>query len=349
MRLPLHLFELKPTTNPWRKAWCSALAVGLPALLAIWLQQPAGILFGALGGLYATLIDFGATFRHRVTSQLTGALLILACGAFGVYMGRHEAWILPLLAALTFGIGWLDGNDLALETILRLAALVLLIYAYTPGFPLSAVPYVLLGFAIGLAVTGLDSLLWQRADSSHRGLKLGLVRILAGRNAGLPHALCFAFTCTTALGLALALEFQRPAWIAAVTLFVLKPDGPDSLRRLLQNAVGTLAGVPLAWAVVRFSHDPRHLLLAVVLLAFLRPLGMARNYWVHTAAMTALVLILLDIVWLPNGGDISLLRVRVIDVLVGSAVALVGLMIFNAAARRHVLKRIAADDQAGLG
>ncbi|KAF0814820.1 hypothetical protein IGB42_00875 [Andreprevotia sp. IGB-42] len=347
MRLPLHLLELKPTTNPWRKAWCSAFAVGLPALVAILMNQPAGILFGVLGGLYATLIDFGGSFRHRVTTQLTGAVLIIACGAFGVYLGRHESWVLPLLAVLSFGIGWVDGNDLALETILRLAALVLLIYAYTPGFPLSAVPYVLLGFGVGLAITGLDSLLWQQSRDAHKGLKLGLWRILAGRNAGLRHALCFAFTCTVALWLALALEFQRPAWIAAVTLFVLKPDGQDSLRRLLQNAVGTLVGVPLAWCVVRFSHDPGHLLIWVVLFAFLRPLGMARNYWAHAAAMTALVLVLLDIVWLHDGGDISLLRIRLTDVLVGSTVALIGLMIFNVAARRHLLARIRSDGPDG--
>ncbi|WP_035055726.1 FUSC family protein [Andreprevotia chitinilytica] len=342
MRLPFHLLELKPGDHPWRKAWCSALAIGIPALLALALHQPGGILFATLGGMYATLVDFGGTFRYRLTTQLAGAVLIFGCGAFGLYLGHHATWILPLLALLTFAIGWTDGNDTALEIIFRLAALILLVCAYTPGLPLPLLPYVLVGFLIGQIVVGVDSLIWKN-EGDHRGLKRGMLRIMAGRNAGWLHALCFMVTCTAALWIALVLGFQRPAWLTAVTLFVLRPDGADSLRRLLQYAVGTLVGVPLAWLVVRFSHEPVHLLAWVLVFAFLRPLGMARNYWAHAAAITAMVMILLDIAWLPNGGDLSLLRIRLVDVLVGSAIALAGLMVFNTAARRHLFGHIQED------
>ncbi|BCL76939.1 hypothetical protein JHS3_26750 [Jeongeupia sp. HS-3] len=343
MRLPLHLLQLRGDPLPWRKAVCALVSVTLPALIAVWRNEPVGLLFAAVGGLYASMVDFGGAFGHRLMTQLGGLVLIVASAAFGVFMSAEPYWLLPILAVLTFGVGWCDGTNLALETILRMAVLALLIYGFTPGLPVDALPYAVLGVAVGTLTVGIDGVLFRRVmllEQDPLRLRRNLVRIRRGATAGWRHALAYSSVTSVALLMALALHFERPAWVAASTLFVLRPDGPDSLRRLFQTCFGTLAGLSLTWAIVRLGHSPGILLCWIAFFAFVRPLALALNYWLGAAAMTALVLVLLDIVYLPHGGDIHLLRVRLLDMLTGCAIALAGLLIFNPAARRHLGARL---------
>ncbi|TJZ77550.1 FUSC family protein [Chitiniphilus eburneus] len=344
MHLPIHLLALQQAEMPWRKAVCGAISVGLPMLIAYCLDQPYGILFGAIGGLYASFLDFGGTFRHRASTQAWGLALIFSAGIAGNLIGSASpALLLLLLAMLCLGVGWIDGTGVALETIARFVVLAFLIYAYLPAPPWSALIFAVLGIAIGLAAVGVDSMIWPRAlPRTHPGLVNSIGKVMRGRNAGWTHALGFSATTCAAMWLALDLHYTRPAWVTAVTLFVIRPDGPDSLRRLFQTAFGTLAGAAAAWCISHILPYMGLMLVWVTILAFLRPLAVARNQWAASAVMTAMILLLFDIVLLPagQGAGAAILRVRLNDAMLGAMVALIGVALFNRDARRHLLAHL---------
>ncbi|PHV09608.1 hypothetical protein [Chitinimonas sp. BJB300] len=75
MHYPFHLLQLREGALPWRQAICAAVGVAIPTAIAVWMHQPYGLLFGAVGGLYASLLDFGGTLHHRLFTQLAGLLL----------------------------------------------------------------------------------------------------------------------------------------------------------------------------------------------------------------------------------------------------------------------------------
>lgn len=344
MRFPSHLLKLDDAAaRPWRQASCAAIGVGLPVLAALWLRNPYGVLFGAVGGLYASLLDFGGTLGHRLFTQFAGLFLVGACAALGAWLGPHHGLLWLTLALLTFGIGWVDGTGVALETILRFAVLMLLVYAFLPALPPGGLPFFGLGMAVGLAAVWLDSLIWPReVPSRHAGLPAAWKQIQRGQGAGWLHAMGFSLTTCTAMWLAVLLHYERPAWVAAVTLFVIRPDGPDSLRRLFQSVFGTLVGVAVAWCIAHGVNKGELLLACVVGLAFLRPIALAMNLWAQSATLTAMVLVLFDAALGPGGraASLALLRVRLLDVLLGALVAFVGMLLFNTKARRHVWARI---------
>ncbi|WP_255988013.1 FUSC family protein [Chitinolyticbacter albus] len=343
MRLPLHLLALRNAPLPWRKGMCAAVAVAIPAVAAMLLGQPWGVLLGGIGGLYASFLDFGGTLRHRLWTQAAGLALILGAAVLGHWVGGDSPWLFLLLALLAFGTGWADGSGAALEAIFRFALLALLIYAFVPAPPAVALAFAGVGVTAGLVAVGIDSLLWPRAlPRQHPGLANSVKQIARGRTAGWRHALGYAVTCCAALWLALDLHSVRPAWVAAATVFAIRPDGPDSLRRLFQTAFGTLVGVAGAWLLAHLTPHPAMLLLWVLLLAFYRPLAMVHNMWLHSAALTAFILLLFDIALQPGGAaaGAALLRERLNDVMLGSLVALIGVALFNSAARRHLLARL---------
>ncbi|QNM95906.1 FUSC family protein [Chitinimonas koreensis] len=341
--LPLHLLHLRQGALPWRQAVCAAFGVAAPVAVAVWLDRPVGLLFGAVGGLYASLLDFGGTLRHRLLTQFAGLALVVLSALAGLWLGPHHHLLFVTLAVLSFGIGWVDGTGVAVETILRFAALILLIYAFMPMLPPEGLPFFGLGMAAGLLAVWLDSLVWPRAlPRRHPGLRNATRLIAAGHNAGWQHATGFCLAVCGGLALALWLGYQRPAWVAAATLFVIRPDGPDSLRRLFQSAFGTACGVALAWTVGHFTSDPAVLLGCVIGLAFLRPIALAKNLWAQSATLTALVLLLFDLA-LGDAGratSVALLHARLVDTTLGSAVALAAMLLFNPTARRHLLERL---------
>ena len=342
MRLPFHLLALTRTTVPWRQAGCAAAGVGLSVLSALWLHNRYGVLFGAVGALYASLLDFGGTLGHRVLTQATGLVLVATCAVLGALLGPHHIALWIVLASLTFGVGWVDGTGVALETILRFAVLMLLVYAFLPSLPAAGLPFFGIGMVVGLTMVWLDSLIWPRAvPTEHDGLLAAVRQIRGGYSAGWQHAFCFSITTCAALAIALALHYQRPAWVTAVTLFVIRREGPDSLHRLVQSVFGTMVGIAIAWCVAHRFHDDALLLSCVVALAFLRPIGRAFNPWAQSASLTALILVLFDAALGSEGhaASLALLRIRLFDVMLGSIVALCGMLLFNPSARAHLWKK----------
>ncbi|WP_083459098.1 FUSC family protein [Amantichitinum ursilacus] len=340
--LPMHLLALnRDPTLPWRQGVSSGISVAVPALIGLAQNEPVGALLGAIGGLYASLLDYGGTARHRLATQSFGLCVIVGSGALGLWLGPHHVMMFLLLGLLTFCIGWIDGLGVAMENIFRFAALALVLYAYIPAPPGAAFLYLVIGICIGVATILIDDRLYPRAamPRQHNGLRNGFRLVLAGHSAGVWHAVGFCFTSCVALWLAQHLHYARPAWVIAVVLFVTRPDGIDSLTRLFRSVFGALVGVGLAWAVTRLTPHTWALYMWAVLFATLRPMAMVRNFWIHYALMTAMLMVLFDILLLPEGrgAEVSILWIRLHGVLLGSGIALIGMVIFNPQARGYFI------------
>ncbi|USQ82384.1 FUSC family protein [Streptomyces phaeoluteigriseus] len=112
----------------------------------------------------------------------------------------------------------------------------------------------------------------------------------------------------------------RSYWVALTITFVLKPDFGSVFSRALLRALGTVAGLVVAAAVL--SQVPRGWwdVPVMLLLAPLIPALTPRGYGYQTAAITPVILLLSDIL---NRQGTALLLPRLVDSLIGCAIALV--------------------------
>ncbi|MEU6140255.1 FUSC family protein [Streptomyces sp. NPDC047081] len=133
---------------------------------------------------------------------------------------------------------------------------------------------------------------------------------------GLRLALC--------IGLAQALvsivPVPRSYWVALTITFVLKPDFGSVFSRALLRALGTVAGLVVAAAVL--TEVPRGWwdVPVMLLLAPLIPAFTPRGYGYQTAAITPVILLLSDVL---NHQGTALLLPRLVDSLIGCGIALV--------------------------
>ncbi|MFI5797001.1 FUSC family protein [Streptomyces sp. NPDC051677] len=133
---------------------------------------------------------------------------------------------------------------------------------------------------------------------------------------GLRLALCIGL----AQVLVSTVPVARSYWVALTITFVLKPDFGSVFSRALLRALGTVAGLVVAAAVL--SQVPRGWwdVPAMLLLAPLIPALTPRGYGYQTAAITPVILLLSDIL---NHQGTGLLLPRLVDSLIGCAIALV--------------------------
>ncbi|MEU3772173.1 FUSC family protein [Streptomyces sp. NPDC032472] len=133
---------------------------------------------------------------------------------------------------------------------------------------------------------------------------------------GLRLALC--------IGLAQALvslvPLERSYWVALTVTFVLKPDFGSVFSRAVLRALGTAGGLVIAAAVL--AEVPRGWwdVPVMVVLAGLVPAFSAKGYAFQTAAITPVILLLSDLL---NHQGFDLIRPRLLDSLIGCAIALV--------------------------
>ncbi|MEU1189195.1 FUSC family protein [Streptomyces sp. NPDC005859] len=112
----------------------------------------------------------------------------------------------------------------------------------------------------------------------------------------------------------------RSYWVALTITFVMKPDFGSVFSRALLRALGTVAGLVVAAAVL--SQVPRGYwdVPAMLLLAPLIPALTPRGYGYQTAAITPVILLLSDVL---NHQGTALLLPRLVDSLIGCGIALV--------------------------
>ncbi|WP_367321901.1 FUSC family protein [Streptomyces sp. HUAS ZL42] len=162
-------------------------------------------------------------------------------------------------------------------------------------------------------------------DRLGRPAALGVRAAHAARNVALSAASWrYGLRLALCIGLAQVLvsiiTVPRSYWVALTITFVLKPDFGSVFSRALLRALGTVAGLVVAAAVL--AEVPRGWwdVPAMLLLAPLIPALTPRGYGYQTAAITPVILLLSDIL---NHQGTALLLPRLVDSLMGCAIALV--------------------------
>jgi uncharacterized membrane protein YccC len=145
----------------------------------------------------------------------------------------------------------------------------------------------------------------------------------SGHAGWLRYALAFAGAATAALWIAQALDPTHTIWVVATTLVVMQADARLSYRRIVERIAGTFAGVVAAW-VITGSQSIALISACILVVAPLIPHHLANRYWLHTALIALMILLAYDLAEFDSQSISKLLFERVIDMLLGCAIALVG-------------------------
>ncbi|MFI6598321.1 FUSC family protein [Nonomuraea sp. NPDC050536] len=292
----------------------AALGMGVPVAWGVLVGHPA---LGALAAIGAMSAGSARTGLGTTVGRVACAAV---AGGLGVALAGH-GWAVVAVVGLAVLLGGMSKSTAELSV--RFVTL-MVIATGLRGDPLGVA--VLAGGGAGWgALTGL--LAGTRNDGpASVGTRVarwrGIVRLWWGRLGtwtGWQYAVRLALCLAVAEGIGAVWAQPSPAWIAVTVVIVVGRRADGALRRPLERAAGTAAGVTAGSAMLLWVPPPWALVPVVAVLAGVRPLLKERNYTLYAMVMTPLVLLLMQ-----GGAPITPATIgyRLADTVIGCAVAL---------------------------
>ncbi len=133
-------------------------------------------------------------------------------------------------------------------------------------------------------------------------------------------ALRVAVVTTIAVALADVLELKKGYWLSITTIVILQPYTGVTLTRAVQRVLGTVLGALLAAALGAYFHEPRAILVIATIFVACCVALLPVNYGAFSVFLTPTFVLLAE----ASAGDWSLAGTRVLNTLLGGALALAG-------------------------
>ena len=153
-----------------------------------------------------------------------------------------------------------------------------------------------------------------------RALLAPLRSVLALDSLVLRHALRVAIVTAAAVWLAGALHLARGYWVTVTAVIILQPYTGVTTQRAVQRVIGTVLGGILTAGLGALFHDIRAILVLSFIFAAVSVALLPVNYTAFAIFLTPTFVLLAE----ASAGDWHLATVRVINTLLGGAIALLG-------------------------
>jgi uncharacterized membrane protein YccC len=144
--------------------------------------------------------------------------------------------------------------------------------------------------------------------------------VLAPDSVILRYALRVAVVTTLAVVLAELLQIKRGYWITITAIVILQPYTGITTQRALQRVIGTVVGALLTAGLGALFHDPRAILVLSFIFAAACVALLPVNYAAFSVFLTPTFVLLAE----ASAGDWHLAGTRVLNTLLGGALALLG-------------------------
>lgn len=290
--------------------------------------------FGSLG--IFTFLYYQALPLKQLLSRLSAVGLFLLLGNFVGVLSSHVPWLIPIAISL---IAFSARILFRLYGIAKPGAFfVVMVTAMGSGttLPLKQVPitmsYVLLGIITALLVATIIHFIERETIVTVPNKKISLQERLYTDPAALLDALHYAGILFLATYISQSLHLSNAYWMIVSCAAVLQGDNLRAImHRNIQRIFGTLIGLLIAAFVLSFSFTSLQTIVLICLFFVTVEFFIKRNYTVANFFTTPMSLLLANLA--RHQYTISLLSYRLIGIVLGSLLGLLGAYIFTTCLR----------------
>jgi hypothetical protein len=320
----------------------SGLRIGLfvitPLLIGLILHHVSEAIFATLGTMNVIMVEgrrpdwatdeilvlvsiiYASVFTIGILISTTGLLLVplYALGLFMIsYIGVYPRAVnIALVCSVVFSIG----IGLPPHTISGIAESFLL-YFVGALWGVLGVTIPFLSSRSKPKATAISTELYHFGVAYREKLKPLLINISL-RSESFKFSIFFAVTGAFGLLIALDLGLTKASWVLiTICILSLRSEISTTLTFTLMRIIGTIGGVIIGSVITTNVHNQWLLLSFLFVLASVYFAVRYTNYVLASLLITSLILVLLNIL---SPGQTSLPQARLLDTLIGAALALLG-------------------------
>ena len=304
------------------------MAVGLALHQNYWLG------YALLTCILGFTLDSGGSARERAALFATAGLVVLAGAALGSAVAGHLWLTATALVATAALYALVEAVHPSAAFAARFFCLATAIAALdVPFLPSDVGVVVLFATYAWLVSVGWDVMtgLWRPSTAPTLAAIAAHVRATRGERLLFAGIVAVAVAASFLVGRVLGLP--HPHWAVFAVVIVLRDDSHFSRRMMVDLVLGTALGAGAAFLYGAFITSPAGLMAGLTLAALVRWPGQRVHGALGMAAMTAFIILLLQLVGTLMSVPIYAAADRVVDVTLGCGFALVALVV-NARLRR---------------
>lgn len=329
-----HLKEalrIAPALPPWNRMMICAGATAIPLMVGLWLSQLPIALFGALMGFLLVLNDHQGKLSHRL-KVITFSFVVCASGLLlGLFTHGQKTLFVPVLLGLIYWMALMSAEGAEFERAILFGIFQLLAGYYTPGLAAhlpTVITYAFIGYACAIGLLLVVTYLRPQPLNSYQLLRTSFARSLTKEKHRHTYAVIFCATILMSLVVVEHITLNHGYWAVGTVLIILRPDTKLSIYRGIQRFFGTLVGVLVAEVIIYFVHAPWLAISIITAWAFLAPWALPRSYWLGSAVIAVMLLLLLDLPHLDTG-DLITPILRLQATALGCLLALIGVIFMH--------------------
>ncbi|WP_413568433.1 FUSC family protein [Bdellovibrio sp. HCB117] len=334
MGLRLHVNELlkiNPAPSPWPRMVVCAFATMIPLIVGTLLHQLPISIFGALFGFLLVLNDHLGTLGHRLWVITLTFLCLLAGLTLGVLTGGQKVLLIPLLLGLTYWLGLISTQGAELERAVLFSVFQILAGAYSPAvakyLSLSLV-YAFLGYLCVIVALSILVFVRRHNPNPFARIRETFKKSLTKEKSRHLYALSFSLAVLITLLVVDYFQMSHGYWAVGTVLIIMRPEAKASIYRIIQRFFGTLVGVLIAELIILSVHSVWIAIPLIGFISFWGPWSLSRSYWLGSAVIVTMLLVLLDLPSIATG-DLHTPLIRLQATGIGCLFGLLGVVMAN--------------------
>ncbi|TNE80284.1 MAG: FUSC family protein [Bacteroidetes bacterium] len=321
------LLAMRESNRDWLMAPLSAVCMGVPLLLGLYLGSIQAGLLAGLGGLVIVYLPETGTITNRIVT-----LLICSFGFMVSFTIGQIASINHLSSVLTIGVftGIVHWIVLFYKSAQPKSFFFVLIIALSicQPFNLADIPTKVGLIGLGTmfsSVFGLAYIMRLRVKQKEL-VSLPIDPVLRKNDfANYWEAIILGAFMAIALGVGYLMGLDSPYWIPVSSAAVMQGASRYHIwQRTVQRIVGTFVGLGLCWLLLHASSSIWVIGVFIVVLQLIVELTVVKNYALAVVFITPLAIFLADAANPVINTPDALISLRFIEICVGSLIGAIG-------------------------
>lgn len=338
------VFSLKPNNRHWSVPILASLCVGIPMFVGYRIDAFPSALTVSFASLVILYMPTNSNFVARMAKMLICSFGFLVSYSIGVIFSFN-----PIISCIAFGVFsaiihwlslWLRMGPPGNFFFIMLAAL-----ASGAPFNLEEIPknigLVTIGVILACFLALGYSLMIRKPDFIKETSGM-LNEVLFRKDSDYAESFIVGFFMFSSLLIGHMFGLNKPYWIPISCLAVMQGATTHHIgRRGFYRILGTALGMGFCWIILSTLKNPLGICIAIIILQFIIESIVTRNYTLAVLFITPMTILLAEAANPMAQSPTELITGRLIDVLIGSLIGIIGgWIVYHEKLKHHVVKKI---------
>ncbi len=320
-----YLFQFRKTERLWHIPFMASLCTGIPLLIGLYFNNLQNGVLACIAGLVILYFPTKANLKDRMLS-------LLAC-SFGFMI----SFSLGLLLSFNVIVSVLSVGTMAVAThwiVLKFKVnppgsfFFVFVAAIASCMPhhLNAIPEKVGLIGLGCMFACLVALVYSLITMPDYQKS---AKIIPNNNkidyAHFVEAFIFGSFISLSFFIGYIFNLHNPYWIPVSCMAVMQGASIRHIwRRSIHRIIGTLFGLAFCWLILSINSSPLSVCISIIFLQFIIEMLIVRNYTLAVFFITPMTILLAETANPYIHNTNQLITARLIDILIGSAIGMIG-------------------------